>query len=62
MSGENPFGNVTMDAETLQESINTIFGSLTKVGEAMNEATRGLSDVFAAIDEIVKEADANARR
>lgn len=55
-------GTATFDPEALQNHLNAACASLTKIGEAMNEASRGLSEVFAEIDRIVKEADANARR
>ena len=59
---ENPFGTVTIDAETLQNSINSIFGSLTKIGEAMNEASRVMTDVFAELNKIIEEVEENGRR
>ena len=58
---ENPFGTVTIDAETLQEHINAVCESLTRISEAMNQASRGLADAFAELNKIIEEAEANGR-
>ena len=62
MEDARSHGDVTAEHEALMEGVNAIFGSLAKVGEAMNEASRVLSEAFAACDKIVKEAEANGRR
>ena len=58
---ENPFGTVTIDAETLQERINAVCESLTRISEAMNQASRGIYDAFAEIGKIIEEVEANGR-